>query len=152
MARLKQADGNINMTAMIDVVFQMIIFFVCTVQLEKEAVSEFLLLPDSPHGPLVAEEKDPRTITVEVDDKGRIFIARTPLSGERLKQILAKTVAEYGAAGPSIPIRIRADAAAKHSDVKRVLDACTGAGLYKISFIATKDSAKGSQRSEGRTS
>ena len=127
------------MTAMIDVVFQMIIFFVCTVQLEKEAISEAILLPDSPHGPMVAEEKDPRTITIEVDERGKIFIARTSLSGERLRQVLTKTVDEYGAAGPSIPIRIRAAAAAKHTDVKRVLDACTSAGLYKISFIAVKD-------------
>jgi biopolymer transport protein ExbD len=139
MKRFKQPDGNINMTAMIDVVFQMIIFFVCTVQLEQEAVSEWIRLPDSPHGPMIAEAKDPRTITIEVDDAGKISIARTRLSEERLKKILAKTVADYGPAGGSIPVRIRADAASHHTDIRRVLDACTSAGLCKISFIATKD-------------
>lgn len=129
------------MTAMIDVVFQMIIFFVCTVQLEQEAISEWIALPDSPHGPMVADEKDPRTITIEVDDKGKIFIARTRLSEEKLRKVLSKTVQDYQQLGPSIPIRIRADAAAQHTDVKRVLDACTAAGLYNISFIATKDKA-----------
>lgn len=129
------------MTPMIDVVFQMIIFFVCTVQLEKEAISEFIRLPDSPQGPLVTEEKDPRTITIEVDNRGRIFIARTPLSETKLRKILIKTVADYGQYGPSIPIRIRADGGAEHADVKRVLDACTSAGLHKISFVATKDRA-----------
>lgn len=141
MRRFKQPDGNINMTPMIDVVFQMIIFFVCTVQLEQEAINEAILLPDSPHGPMVTEEKDPRTITIEVDDEGKIFIARTRLSEAKLRKVLTKTVADYGAAGPSIPIRIRADGAAEHTDVKRVLDACTSAGLYKISFVATKDKA-----------
>ncbi len=126
---------------MIDVVFQMIIFFVCTVQLEKEAISEFIRLPDSPHGPMVTEAKDPRTITIEVDGQGDISIARTPLSEAKLRKVLAKTVIDYGAAGPSIPIRIRADGTAEHADVKRVLDACTAAGLYKISFVATKDKA-----------
>lgn len=129
------------MTPMIDVVFQMIIFFVCTVQLEKEAISEWIKLPDSPHGPMVTEAKDPRTITIEVDEKGKIFIARTPLSEAKLRKILSKTVVDYGAAGPSIPIRIRAAGGAEHSDVKRVLDACTSAGLHKISFVATKDRA-----------
>jgi biopolymer transport protein ExbD len=141
MKRIRQPDGNINMTAMIDVVFQLIIFFVCTVQLEQEAVSEALRLPDSPHGPMEAEAKDPRTITIEVDDKGKISIARTRLSEEKLQKVLVKTVSDYGAAGPSIPIRIRADAASHHTDVKRVLDVCTSAGLYKISFVATKDKA-----------
>lgn len=141
MSRFKQPSDNINMTAMIDVVFQLIIFFVCTVQLEQEAISEALRLPDSPHGPMVAEDKDPRTITIEVDDAGKIFIARTRLSDEKLRKVLHKTVYDYGVRGPSIPVRIRADAAAHHADVRRVLDACTSAGLYKISFIATKDKA-----------
>jgi biopolymer transport protein ExbD len=141
MKKLKQPSGHVNMTPMIDVVFQMIIFFVCTVQLEKEAISEFIRLPDSPHGPMVAEAKDPRTITIEVDDRGRIFIARTPLSEAKLRAILSKTVADYGQYGPSIPIRIRADGGAEHAYVKRVLDACTAAGLHKISFVAVKDSA-----------
>lgn len=139
MRRLKQPDSSINMTPMIDVVFQMIIFFVCTVQLEQEAISEALRLPEAPHGPLVADEKDPRTITIEIEKDGKIYIARTPLSESRLRKVLQKTVADYGPAGPSIPIRIRADGEASHADVRRVLDACTAAGLHKISFIAVKD-------------
>ena len=141
MARFKQPSGHVNMTPMIDVVFQMIIFFVCTVQLEKEAISEAILLPDSPHGPVVTESKDPRTITIEVDEKGRVFIARTLLSEGKLRKVLTKTVIDYGVAGPSIPIRIRAAGGAEHMHVKRVLDACTSSGLHKISFIATKDRA-----------
>jgi len=129
------------MTPMIDVVFQMIIFFVCTVQLEREAINEAILLPDSPHGPMVTEAKDPRTITIEVDARGGISIARTPLSEAKLRKVLQKVVAEYGARGPSIPVRIRADGAAEHTGVRRVLDAATSAGLYKISFVATRDKA-----------
>ena len=141
MSRFKQPSGHVNMTPMIDVVFQMIIFFGCTVQREKEAISEFILLPDSPHGPLVTEAKDPRTITIEVDHRGKIFIARTPLSDIKLRKVLTKTVIDYGKFGPSIPIRIRADGGAEHAHVKRVLDACTAAGLHKICFVTTKDKA-----------
>ena len=141
MSRFKQPSGHVNMTPMIDVVFQMIIFFVCTVQIEQEAINEALRLPTSPHGPMIAEARDPRTITIEVDERGNISIARTRLSEQVLRKVLLKTVADYGAAGSSIPIRIRADAAAQHTGVKRVLDACTSAGLYKISFVAVKDSA-----------
>ena len=65
------SSGGINMTPMIDVVFQMIIFFVCTAQLEQEQFSKFIKLADSPNAPAVAEAKDPRTITIEVDGKGK---------------------------------------------------------------------------------
>ncbi len=128
------------MTPMIDVVFQMIIFFVCTAQLEKEMIDESLRMPDAPHAPAVAEAKDPRTITIEVDAKGKVSIARTPLTVSRLRKILGKTVTDYGVRGPSIPILIRADAAVRHVYVRQVMDACTGAGLYKIAFVAVKDS------------
>lgn len=142
------------MTPMIDVVFQMIIFFVCTVQLEKEAINEAIKIPDAPHAPAVAQERDPRTITIEMDKRGKISIARTPLTVTRLKSILKKTVADYGVRGPSIPILIRADSATKHLEVRRVMDACTSAGLYKIAIVAVKDSVQDSegQKSEGQRS
>ena len=103
-------------------------------------ISKSIRIPDAPHAPAVAEAKDPRTITIEVDEKGKITIARTPLTLSRLRKILAKTVADYGVRGPSIPILIRADTAARHANVKEVLNACTSAGLYQIAFVAVKDS------------
>lgn len=136
----QSGSGGINMTPMIDVVFQMIIFFVCTAQLEQEQFSEFINLPDSPHAPAVAEAKDPRTITIEVDGKGKVSIARTPLTISKLRKILNKTVADYGVRGPSIPILIRADLNTRHTSVRHVMDSCTSAGLYKIAFVAVKDS------------
>ena len=127
------------MTPMIDVVFQMIIFFVCTAQLEREMVDRSIRIPDAPHAPAVADSKDPRTITIDVDARGRISIARTPLSLSTLRKVLGKTVADYGVRGPSIPILIRADGAARHRAVRRVLDACSEAGLYRIAFVAVKE-------------
>ncbi len=132
--------ASINMTPMIDVVFQMIIFFVCTAQLEKEQFSAWIHLPDSPHAPAMAEAKDPRTITIEVDARGKVSIAHTPLTVSKLRKVLNKTVTDYGVYGPSIPILIRADAVTKHTSIRQVMDACTGAGLYKIAFVAVKDS------------
>ena len=135
-------SGGINMTPMIDVVFQMIIFFVCTAQLEREQFSEWISLPDSPNAPEMVQEKDPRTITIEVDNRGGVTIGQTPLSLTRLRQVLTKTVSDYGISGPSIPIQIRADAASTHAQVKQVMDVCSSAGLYRMAFIAVKDIAK----------
>ena len=138
----QNTSGGINMTPMIDVVFQMIIFFVCTAQLEREQFSEWINLPHAPNAPEVSQEKDPRTITIEVDEKGKVSIGRTPLSISRLRQVLEKTVSDYGQHGITIPVQIRADADARHASVKRVMDSCTSAGLYKITFIAVKDEAE----------
>ncbi len=130
-------EGGINMTPMIDVVFQMIIFFVTTAELERTSVDMTIKLALAPHGPAV-EKKDPRTIVVDVDRKGRIKIARVRFSLPALKSVMRKAVAQYG---QTIPVVIRGDAATKHEDIKRVMDACTAAGLWRVKFAAIKDAA-----------
>lgn len=127
-------EQSINMTPMIDVVFQLIIFFVCTADMQKKALDENIKLGLAPHGRAI-EQKDPREVVVELDAQGRISISRTYMSAEYLRGILRKVVAE---AGQSTPVVIRADGGTKHEDVKRVMDACTSAGLWKVKFAAVK--------------
>ena len=126
------------MTPMIDVVFQLIIFFVCTADLAKKALDENIKLAMAPHGRAL-EEKDPREVTVELDDKGRISIARNYMDSNYLVGVLRKVVAEYG---QSTPVIIRADGRTTHQDVKSVMDACSKAGLWRIKFSAMKEPAQ----------
>lgn len=126
------------MTPMIDVVFQLIIFFVCTVELERQAIDESIRLSMAPHGPAV-EQKDPREVTIEVDDRGRISVARSYMSEAFLKNLLRNVVASHG---QTTPIMIRASGQAKHEDVRKVMDAAASAGLWKVSFAATKELAQ----------
>jgi biopolymer transport protein ExbD len=126
-----------RLTAMIDIVFQLIIFFVCTTNLQDSAVNSEIALPEAPNGAAVTK-KDPREINIDVDAKGRIFIVRTPLTQGILVGVLKKAVAEQG---QDVPIVIRADGNTKHSAVKQVMDACTKAGLYRIQFAALKESS-----------
>lgn len=130
-------EGGINMTPMIDVVFQMIIFFVCTAELERKQFDEKIKLAMSPNGPPV-EQKDPRTITVEVTKDGAIKIARQRYSYPAFQSVLRKAVRQYG---QTIPVVIRGDAQTKHEDIRRVMDICAGAGLWKVKFAAVKEQA-----------
>ncbi len=125
------------MTPMIDIVFQMIIFFVCTVQLEKTAVLETIELAMSPHGP-IEERSDPRTVRIDVDGDGVIYINRTPLSFGQFRGVMQKTVA---ASGRSVPVVIRGDGNTRHDHIRRVMDACKAVGLWKVKFAAIKDKA-----------
>jgi biopolymer transport protein ExbD len=136
--RSGSADEGMNMTPMIDVVFQMIIFFVTTAQLDQEAFDAKIRLAMSPHGPAV-EKKDPRTVTVEMDGKGRVKIAHTYVSIPALKGILKKAVRQYG---QTTPVVIRGDGATKHEDIKKAMDACAAAGLWKVKFAALKERAE----------
>jgi len=134
----REEEEGMNMTPMIDIVFQMIIFFVCTADLDRKAFDEKIRLAMAPNGPAV-EKKDPRTITVEVDRKGTIKLGQVAVPYSTFVKMIRKTVAAYG---QTTPVVIRADSQTKHEDVKRVMDACAGAGLWKVKFSATKEEAK----------
>lgn len=140
MARRTKIAGEelqINMTPMIDVVFQLIIFFITTADMENKALETKVRMALSPHGP-IEKKKDPRTILVDVDSQGHLSIAHTRLSYDVLRSILRKAVAEYG---QTTPVVIRGDVTTKHEDVKRVMDACKEAGLWKVRFAAIKEKA-----------
>jgi biopolymer transport protein ExbD len=127
--------GGVNMTPMIDIVFQMIIFFVLTVEMERDALDERIRLAMSPHGPAV-EKKDPRTVTIDVNDRGHFSIGRVPISSEQLFAIMRRTVADYG---QTTPVVIRGDMEVQHENIKRAMDICTRAGLFKVKFAAIKE-------------
>jgi len=132
-----------TLIAMIDVVFQLIIFFVCTVSMQDKSMDERIRLAAAPHGKPVAG-KDYREIKVDVDSHGNISVCRTRLSESLLYSIIKKGVAETG---PDTPVLIRADGATQHGGVKKVMDACSRAGIYRIKFVALKERAKASLES-----
>jgi len=130
-------DGALDMTPMIDIVFQLIIFFVVTADMANKANDTLVSLAMAPNG-AVEEEKDPRTVTVDVDAKGKISIAKTPLSEGQLLTILNKARKE---SGQSTPVVIRGDEKAEHESIRRVMDICGKAGLWKLRFAALKEKA-----------
>jgi len=129
---------DVNMTPMIDIVFQMIIFFVCTVDLDRKAFDERIKLAMAPHGKAVTA-KDPRTVIVEVTKKGRIQLSRNPVSLSMLKAILRQAVAK---GGQTTPVVIRGDGKTNHAEIKSVMDACSEAGLWKVKFAALREKAE----------
>ena len=129
---------NGNLTAMIDVVFQLIIFFVCTVNMQDKAIDDRIKLAMAPNGK-VDNRKNPYEVKVDINEKGVISISRTTLSAQMLTVILNKARAD--ARGVEGPVLIRADGRVKHETVRRVMDACTAAKIWKIKFTALKEKA-----------
>ena len=138
MAKKRNSEGaEMNMTPMIDVVFQLIIFFVVTADMSNKANDTLVRMAMAPNG-AVEEQKDPRTVTVDVLQDGKIQITKTTLSEGQLLSILNKARNE---SGQGTPVVIRGDWAAKHEDIRKVMDICGKAGLWKIRFAALKEKA-----------
>ena len=130
-------DAKLDMTPMIDVVFQLIIFFVVTAAMQDQAMETNVLMAMAPNGP-VETVKDPRTVTVDVVADGTIQIMKSRISEGQLLTVLNNA---RKTSGQSTPIVIRGDLTTKHEAIKRVMDICGKAGLWKIRFAALKEKA-----------
>lgn len=123
--------------ALIDVVFQLIIFFVVTAAVDKDIVDESIQLAQAKY--VVAVDKaDPRSILVNVSEDGGVNIAMQPVNLVQLQQILSATRAQ---SGDSVPIVIRAAGTALYRHVDGVMRAVGKAGMYRVqlSALATGD-------------
>lgn len=121
---------GINMTPMIDVVFQLIIFFLVTNHLVKQEEQLELPLPVAASGREPTEENLPR-LTINVLEDGTLMLAGHALLPDDLRARLQEKVREVGT---SLQVRIRSDRAAPYRFVEPVLRACAGAGLWDVSF------------------
>ncbi|MBT3191937.1 MAG: biopolymer transporter ExbD [Verrucomicrobia bacterium] len=134
MRRKRSADGcDLDMTPMIDVVFQMIIFFIVTLKMD-ENINENIELEDAPESPVYKGE-DKRTIIIEVDRRGWLSINNYQLTETKLRQIVRARYNKFG----TFPVMIRADKKTEHKDVRKVMDICTDVGLWRIDFAAIKE-------------
>ena len=135
--RKQYPDAKLDMTPMIDVVFQLIIFFVVTAAMQNKALETNVRMAMAPNGP-IETVKDPRTVLVDVVEDGTIQIMKTRISEGQLLTILNNA---RKTSGQSTPVVIRGDLLTKHEAIKRVMDICGKAGLWKIRFAALKEKA-----------
>ena len=132
MARKAQENPQLDMTPMIDVVFELIIFFVVTLT-QCNAKDETIKLEDGRHGvELTPEEMPPTQMTVDIARTGRISMGDRVITPEEIGRRVKERYRKVG----EFPVLIRADFDVQHAVVARVMNACTANGIWKISFMA----------------
>ena len=135
MARKKLENPQLDMTPMIDVVFELIIFFVVTLT-QATAKDETVKLEDGKHGiELTPEELPPTHLIVDVARNGRISMCDVTITPAELGRRVKERMRKYG----EFPVLIRADYRARHKSVADVMNACTMNGIWKLSFVAVYD-------------
>ena len=138
----RNSEGcSIDMTPMIDVVFQLIIFFIVTITI-SEAKDEEVLLELGPKGEIIETGGDVKTsvLIIDIGPKGKITVNNKPISNQNLRDMVTKRLAKSGKASQ---IWIRGDRDVPHQYVRHVMDICTESGVSSIHFIATKDVRSG---------
>ena len=134
--RVNNEDASLDMTPMIDVVFQLIIFFVVTLKMSDDKDTT-IKLEDGKHGiVLTQEELPPSQLTIDVARTGRVSISNITLTDQMLAAKIKERKNKYGA---EFPCMIRADYRTQHKHIARVMNICAAVGVWKLSFVAIQE-------------
>lgn len=124
-------DSRADLTPLIDVVFQLLIFFLLATTFADPERELELDLPTAESGDRLDEE--PEELVLDVLADGSIRHSGRELSSGQLRSLLERTAS----ANPKTAITIRGERQARHESIVGVLDACGSAGLTQLS-IATR--------------
>ena len=125
----RKEDLDLNITPLVDVVFLLLIFFMVSTTFERKSEINITL----PKASEVLREVRPDTITIAVDDQGKIYINEVPLVNSQMSTIREALI--RNADGLNEPaVIINADANATHQSVVRIMDVARQLSLTKITF------------------
>lgn len=130
--RNQTALPQFQMTAMMDVVFLLLCFFVTSSVFSQWEYEVDLTLPSAKSGH--SSTRLPGEIILNVAKDGRVTVNGRTLQGEGLNRLLTQ-VAGYL---PDQPVIVRADGATPYADFMKVVDACRSVGISNISLATTQ--------------
>jgi biopolymer transport protein ExbD len=125
LCRKPQSLG-IDITPLMDIVFQLLLFFILTSAFIQPALS--LDLPGSGR----EHEKPEADLLISLDREGRLFLNHhdTPLDPEELEEILRNFAAEK----PEASLVIRGDRKVPYGSFFEVIDTARSAGVKTVSL------------------
>ena len=130
----KGGEVGFNMTPMIDVVFQLIIFFLVSSHLAKQEVQYKLPLPEAKSGIQEKPSEKPR-LTVNVLADGTLLFAGRQVTADELQAHLAERLKDLG---KDVEIRIRGDRSTAYKHVEPVMLACAHLDIWNVSYAVVQ--------------
>ena len=134
-----EAEIGLKMAPLIDIVFLLLIFFMCVTEFSRREV-EPLTLPRAMAGREGPEPRAPAVVNVMRDGSYRVS-GRT-LSSDELDAFLRRSAIGAGEedGASRLAVRIRADAGTSYQHVQRVIVECGKSRISRISFgVAPRD-------------
>lgn len=120
-------EAKFAMAPMIDMVFLLLVFFMCASHMSQGRNIE-LKIPMASKG-VVPKDRPDRWV-VNVMSNGTVYSGAQPVTIEELKAEVAARVKQ----NPTQKIYLRADADARHREIKRVMSAMAEAGIDDFIF------------------
>jgi biopolymer transport protein ExbD len=129
-SNIGRSEVGINLTPMIDVVFQLIIFFLVSSHLAKQEAQMVLPLPVADSGE-PAGDGDTRRLILNVLADGRLLLAGHAVDAGEVQRRLAEAART---ADQPLEVRVRGDRSVPYGVVEPLLTACARAGVWDVKF------------------
>jgi len=127
-----QGGGEIEMTPMIDVVFQLLVYFVVTIQPVDVAAHLDVFRP-SASAPPKEQKEPPKMLRVQIYPAGVLLINDKSVTIDALATYLGK----LAAFSKTQTVMIMCSRDSDHKDLIAVLDRCARVGLNNLSVLST---------------
>jgi biopolymer transport protein ExbD len=125
-----QEDGTFPIAPLIDIIFLLLVFFIATTAFQEIERRTDVNLPSARHGQ--ADVLEEQQLIVNIARDGRYFMGETEWDLPSLRRRLKRLSEIYGALRPTVIVR--ADGWVPYQYVHSVVDACRGAGLFRLGF------------------
>ncbi|MSR05569.1 MAG: biopolymer transporter ExbD [Gemmatimonadetes bacterium] len=122
-------NADINVTALVDVAFVLLIVFMITAPIMQGGVD--VQLPRGEARPIQPKEG----LVVSIDQAGRIFVDEAPLTFDDFRAAFPALATSRGARG----VYLRADRRVDYGKVVRVLATMRAAGVNDIGLVAEEE-------------
>ena len=132
----KMAPAELQLAPMLDVVFQLLIFFLVSFEFQRTELDMKVSVPSAQEG------ADPKRalgeIIVNVRADGEVVVEGQSMTQAQLKAKLTAIAKQH----QNQPIRLRGDAKCEYQTIVEVIDTCQKAGIWNISFATQRKTAE----------
>jgi len=126
-------EPDVNLTALIDVVFLLLIFFMVSTTFERETEIS-IELPEASGQPLQSEKQ---VVEISIDVKGRYFVNKHEVINTQIDSL--KRAIQEAAGGQEKPrVILSADRNTPHQAVITAMDAARQLGFVNLTFATNK--------------
>ena len=120
---------DINITPMLDLAYVLLVTFIILTTASVQGVRV-----NAPHTTAVSNLARPQTRAVTLTADGGLYLDAYPVSIDQLKTSLG----QYKAANPSLPVVLKADAAAQYDKVMQVLDVMKRLDITEVGLVTKR--------------
>jgi biopolymer transport protein ExbD len=120
----------------VDVMLVLVIIFIITAPLLTHGIKI-----DLPKASSTANPEKPETVTLSLDEKGKVYWNDQPVEDAQLSAKMAEAAAKQ----PQPELHLRADQNTRYQKLAEIMSAARNAGLTKLGFVTDPSPAAAAQ-------